>query len=315
ADTTIRLARPLEEVVPGEGDGETRRNFRQLTNEQRTAFAQSSTDFRDLVRSRGQIEVGAEAVATPDRSRQDRQPDASRDEPRRPDDAADRAPGRDTERPGQVDQRGREAASRGLQLPQRERRAGQILGEGPDDRPSPPADAARDRTDRGEAPRDRTERPDADRPDEPRTRQRGEIGPPAQRPQPPERPDRAEQPSAGDRSALRTGPPARDERPGAGQPRQQPREGEGPSRNMFQPRRGNFPDASQGANRGQRPQIDPRDAVPQFRGRGNAPQNQPQQPGGAQQRGRSGPPQGVNPPGGNRGPANPGNRGGGNNNN
>src|SRR5690606_29464834 len=84
ADTTIRLAQPLDEFVSADREG--RREFRRLNEQQRNAFAQSSSDFRDLIGNRGRIERGT-GEDREDRARDERDADPRPDRDRSRDDA------------------------------------------------------------------------------------------------------------------------------------------------------------------------------------------------------------------------------------
>lgn len=347
----IVLANSLDELVNGrrgqDGDGLAERwNFRRLSQDQQVSFTETANRLRDFIQDRSQVEAegSAEAGARVG-DRGDAQADAEAQ-------AEARAEGRT-----------------GLRLPAIENRARQILGnqqpgddrrdQQPGDRPTDrPQDRPQDRP--AEQPRD--QRPDGDRPQRDRS---PEIDRPQQRPEPPQppsnrpgdenarqpdgRPGEANQaPGLNDRvrDALENRQRNLDEaRERANEARQranelQQRGNEARERaneaqrqierNIFQPRRGNFPQAD--PNRRQQRSIDPREAIPNFEGRGNPAQrfegrgnpgqrfqgrgNPGQQPGG------QGIPQGRNPqpqgpqgaPGGNLpGAGNPGGPGGGGN--
>jgi hypothetical protein len=316
ADTTIRLAQPLDEFVSADREG--RREFRRLNEEQRTAFAEASTDFRGLLENRGRVETEARVDGRErDRDLRDADP---RPDAQRPRDDAQPDPSQRGDRPDRADRQQR-GDSRGLELPQFRQRGRDILGEARDEagqRRQPGEADDRRQTPPGQ---ERQRGDDARRGADADEGRRSRFQPP-ERPQfqPPERDGRAPDatPSPRDRGDRAQDNRARQPQPeGADRQRRPEAADRQPSRNMFQPRRGNFGERGpEGIDRSQRPQLDPRDTIPQFRGRGQGSPNQAPGQDARQGRGRSGNPPAANPNQGspnqgNRGNA-PGNRGGGN---
>ena len=263
------LARAINELADGDLDGQGRWRFRNLSSNQRSALADASVSFRDVVRNRGRAEIGVATSSERDRQQGRSQPGEPIERAERNQQTGDR-PGRTDDGPSQ----------RRLQLPKITRQTRNLPG----------SEAGGGSAEAIERQRERLSQkvPDAAdvlqrRVDRDRSQRLERLRPPTQ-PQPnsptlkglQQDKDLQQQLRRGADGGpdLRRGTDAVRGLDNSANRRQNQIERQAPTRNMFQPRRGNFSEQLRGNQQAspQRSPVDPREAIPSFggnRGRGN----------------------------------------------